>query len=163
MAEHRTFTPGVAGSKPARSTALEALSAILERRTRETAARRCPRAWDKGRSDSGSFHTAMRRVETQHKTGAAVTVPPVYFENPQNAIIMAKKVTPEEVGRSPELHKHLRKFVEKYNKDREIQPGDGQEITLGYCHAIRTFPYRTPDFEGCKRFSPDPKKVLFAK
>jgi len=31
---------------------------------------------------------------------------------------MAKKVTPEEVGRSPELHKHLREFVQKYEDDR---------------------------------------------
>lgn len=27
---------------------------------------------------------------------------------------MAKKVTPEEIGASPELHKHLREFVKRY-------------------------------------------------
>lgn len=39
---------------------------------------------------------------------------------------MAKKVTPEEIGKSPELHKYLREFVDRYNKQREKEPGDGK-------------------------------------
>ncbi len=39
---------------------------------------------------------------------------------------MAKKVTPEEVGRSPELHKHLREFVQKYNDARKEPAGEGK-------------------------------------
>jgi len=39
---------------------------------------------------------------------------------------MAKKVTPEEIGASPELHKHLREAIERYNKQREKGPGEGQ-------------------------------------
>lgn len=39
---------------------------------------------------------------------------------------MATKATPEEIGKSPELHKYLRQFVDRYNKQREIEPGDGK-------------------------------------
>ena len=52
--------------------------------------------------------------------------------------------------RTCETCKHFRQVA---HRDR-----DGQEIMLGYCHAIRTLPYRTPDFQGCKRYSPDPEK-----
>lgn len=36
---------------------------------------------------------------------------------------------------------------------------DGTVITLGYCHAIRTYPYRT-DGMTCKRFHYDEKKAI---
>lgn len=49
----------------------------------------------------------------------------------------------------------------KHYREAQMRDRDGQEITLGYCHAIRTFPYRTPDYSGCKRWAADPQKVLF--
>ena len=39
-----------------------------------------------------------------------------------------KKVTPEEIGRSEELHKYLREFVDRYNKQRLISPEQGQRF-----------------------------------
>ena len=39
---------------------------------------------------------------------------------------MATKATPEEIGKSPELHKYLREFVDRYNKQRLVSPGKDQ-------------------------------------
>lgn len=39
------------------------------------------------------------------------------------------------------------------------QDRDGTVITLGYCHAISTYPYRTDEMT-CKRFHYDEKKAI---
>lgn len=41
---------------------------------------------------------------------------------------MATKATPEEIGKSPELHKYLREFVDRYNKQRLVSPGKDQRF-----------------------------------
>ena len=41
---------------------------------------------------------------------------------------MATKATPEEIGKSPELHKYLRQFVDRYNKQRLVSPGKDQRF-----------------------------------
>ena len=47
---------------------------------------------------------------------------------------------------------HLRDV--KYLRDR-----DGSPLTLHYCHAISSFPYRTPDYPACKKWSANPDKI----
>lgn len=41
---------------------------------------------------------------------------------------MATKATPEEIGKSPELHKYLRQFVDRDNTQRLVSPGKDQRF-----------------------------------
>ncbi len=49
---------------------------------------------------------------------------------------------------------NCRHFRQWEGRDR-----DGTVITLGYCHAIHTYPYRKPE-STCKRFHYDEAKAI---
>ena len=51
-----------------------------------------------------------------------------------------------------ETCKHLREV-------KDLKDRDGSALVLHYCHAISSFPYRTPDYPACKRWSANPDKV----
>ena len=51
-----------------------------------------------------------------------------------------------------ETCKHLREV-------KDLQDRDGSPLTLHYCHAISSFPYRTPDYPACKKWSANPDKI----
>ena len=62
-------------------------------------------------------------------------------------------------GRNPsgqamtcETCKHLREV-------KDLRDRDGSLLTLHYCHAISSFPYRTPDYPACKKWSANPDKI----
>ena len=62
-------------------------------------------------------------------------------------------------GRNPsgqtmtcETCKHLREV-------KDLRDQDGSLLTLHYCHAISSFPYRTPDYPACKKWSANPDKI----
>ena len=48
--------------------------------------------------------------------------------------------------------KHLREV-------KDLRDRDGSLLTLHYCHAISSFPYRTPDYPACKKWSANPDKI----
>jgi len=47
----------------------------------------------------------------------------------------------------------------RHFRQTQVQDRDGTMLTLGYCHAIRTYPYRVEDMT-CKRFHYDEKKAI---
>lgn len=47
----------------------------------------------------------------------------------------------------------------RHFRQTEMRDRDGSIITVGYCHAIATFPYRTPDCT-CKRYHYNEKLAL---
>lgn len=51
-----------------------------------------------------------------------------------------------------ETCKHLREV-------KDLRDRDGSQLTLHYCHAISSFPYRTPDYPACKKWSTNPDKI----
>ena len=51
-----------------------------------------------------------------------------------------------------ETCKHLREV-------KDLRDRDGSPLTLHYCHAISSFPYRTPDYPACKKWSANPDKI----
>lgn len=51
-----------------------------------------------------------------------------------------------------ETCKHLREV-------KDFRDRDGSPLTLHYCHAISSFPYRTPDYPACKKWSANPDKI----
>lgn len=51
-----------------------------------------------------------------------------------------------------ETCKHLREV-------KNLRERDGSLLTLHYCHAISSFPYRTPDYPACKKWSANPDKI----
>lgn len=51
-----------------------------------------------------------------------------------------------------ETCKHLREV-------KDLKDRDGMTLTMHYCHAISSFPYRTPDYPACKKYRTDPEKV----
>ena len=55
-----------------------------------------------------------------------------------------------------ETCKHLREV-------KDLRDRDGSPLTLHYCHAISSFPYRTPDYPACKKWSANPDKILSRK
>ena len=42
---------------------------------------------------------------------------------------------------------------------KDLRDRDGSPLTLHYCHAISSFPYRTPDYPACKKWSANPGKI----
>ena len=48
--------------------------------------------------------------------------------------------------------KHLREV-------KDLRDRDGSPLILHYCHAISSFPYRTPDYPACKKWSANPDKI----
>lgn len=48
--------------------------------------------------------------------------------------------------------KHLREV-------KDLRDRDGSPLTLHYCHAISSFPYRSPDSPACKKWSANPDKI----
>ena len=42
---------------------------------------------------------------------------------------------------------------------KDLQDRDGSPLTLHYCHAISSSPYRTPDYPACKKWSANPDKI----
>ena len=42
---------------------------------------------------------------------------------------------------------------------KDLRDRDGSLLTLYYCHAISSFPYRTPDYPACKKWSANPDKI----
>ena len=51
-----------------------------------------------------------------------------------------------------ETCKHLREV-------KDLRDRDGSPLTLHYCHAISSFPYRTPDYPACKKWCANPDKI----
>ena len=51
-----------------------------------------------------------------------------------------------------ETCKHLREV-------KDLRDRDGSPLTLHYCHAISSFPYRNPDYPACKKWSANPDKI----
>lgn len=51
-----------------------------------------------------------------------------------------------------ETCKHLREV-------KDLRDRDGSPLTLHYCHAISSLPYRTPDYPACKKWSANPDKI----
>ena len=51
-----------------------------------------------------------------------------------------------------EIFKHFREV-------KDLRDRDGSPLTLHYCHAISSFPYRTPDYPACKKWSANPDKI----
>lgn len=51
-----------------------------------------------------------------------------------------------------ETCKHLREV-------KDLKDRDGMTLIMHYCHAISSFPYRTPDYPACKKYRTDPEKV----
>ena len=48
----------------------------------------------------------------------------------------------------------------KYLREvKDLRDRDGFPLTLHYCHAISSFPYRTPDYPACKKWSANPDKI----
>lgn len=46
-----------------------------------------------------------------------------------------------------------------FRKVKDLRDRDGSPLTLHYCHAISSFPYRTPDYPACKKWSANPDKI----
>ena len=42
---------------------------------------------------------------------------------------------------------------------KDLRERDGSPLTLHYCHAISSFPYRTMDYPACKKWSANPDKI----
>ena len=42
---------------------------------------------------------------------------------------------------------------------KDLRERDGSPLTLHYCHAISSFPYRNPDYPACKKWSANPDKI----
>ena len=59
---------------------------------------------------------------------------------------------PSGLAMTCETSKHLREV-------KDLRERDGSPLTLHYCHAISSFPYRTPDYPACKKWSSNPDKI----
>lgn len=59
---------------------------------------------------------------------------------------------PSGLAMTCETCKHLREV-------KDLRDRDGYPLTLHYCHAISSFPYRSPDYPACKKWSANPDKI----
>lgn len=66
--------------------------------------------------------------------------------------ILEEAGIPQWLAMTCETCKHFRKV-------KDLRDRDGSPLTLHYCHAISSLPYRTPDYPACKKWSANPDKI----